>query len=289
MNARSFLSIVLCAASLNVLAGTPMEHRINAEAMPHQKLGAGDETVHYTRVRFQRNERIAADMLTRLRARIDRCVRDYKAIGKPVNPPTTWPDMTLEATNDTYWARNRTIQYRRYYHADVDPADCRLKELEEYNAYLVSEAGKCNMNLLAGTQRGKCDHAAHAAAPARPALRNGLPKGEMPQIPGLDRSNPQIAAALARLEKNMAAAKQPGQKKTVAGVPCESVALPTGGSHCRTLAGAMIAPAHFENLNNVGLILENMTAGGLHMKAEQAKFDTKVNAGVFTPVEKGIK
>lgn len=282
---RFLTGLALGAVALHAVAGTALEEAVNANAMPHMKLGGADVTVHFTRMRYQRSESVAAEMLKLLSSRVDRCVSDYKKAGKAVNPPKSWPDMTVEATNDTYWAANRAIQYQRTYLADVSAKDCSLEEKEMYTAELQSAAGKCTIYLLDGGTRGVCDPGAHAAAAARPASRSTAPVPSMAQvIPGLASADPKFAAALAKAQKSMGgAAAASGQKKSVAGVACDVYPMPGGGSHCSTRAGKMVAPALFTNADINGLMIEAVYPKGHVIKAEQVQFDTKVSAAIFAP------
>lgn len=296
MNYRDImLGLALCVAGTTAAAATAVEERIFSSPMPHQTSGGQvQDAVHYVRLQGRRGAGSAALMRKFIDVQLKNCTAINRAAGKPINLPKELPDFERHHIHDTYFGANRAIQYRRYYVASVNPADCSLDEKEKLTAVLSSSKGTCRIDMVEKVARGACDGAAHADAPVRRAPPTGGDPGRAGA--GLD---PQVAAAVARFTQSVpgavgAPAPVPGRDgpRRVAGTPCEQIATAGGGMVCvaqtptlsiRTNLGAMSDGRGVSRM----ILASTAVNGELTEEAVQAKFDQQLGDAVFGPYLRG--
>lgn len=259
--------------------------------MPHLALalaGAAAPTatqkIHYARLVGKRTPAMVAPAISILKEKVQICLAARKARGDRVNPPKEYPDLLHDYVADHYWAPNRGIVYRRSYSADIDMRDCSLIEHEFVTALLQSDQGRCEIDLKKRIAAGVCDPRGHADAPvALPpkGAANGMSIAQMAR-------NPQLAGVAAHLTKVLGSAGATGQKKRIAGLECDVVALPQpGATQCTARGGSFVAGAGEGALPGGGFVLEYLDAKGISTVATQAGYDAAISPAIFVPYQSG--
>lgn len=258
------------------IAATQGETAVANSLPPHEKLGAGQDSVKVRWVR-RRGYVDGANgheaMLDELKAGVQGCIQAAQLAGRQTRPPQVWPDHVQSTQSDTYEAANRTITYANTLVYTYDHANCSLVENRQASAKLASARGSCNIDFENKTAHGVCDTRAHADAPPlsfpRPPASGG----------GTAAGNAQMRAAMAAMN---AAMKQfvparTGERKTIAGLECEVVkhVLGTDGTACITRGGPVLPGSDLE--------LELSAVGGLNTRAVKARLEMSVDAAVFAP------
>lgn len=274
------LSAVVAGAS----AATAMEARIYKAPMPHLAAGAGKtQKMHYARLENRRSATAIKAALKLLQTQVKTCTTVNSKAGKPVNPPTEYPALVHNYTNDTYWAPNRAVQYRRWYIASVNMADCSLAESETLTATLQSSKGTCVINLISRTAKGACtgNHADAKVAPVATAPAAGSALAEMAANPGMATA----AAQLAKLTAAVGPGGPTGAKQQVAGLTCDEWKLSDKlGTACFARGGSFPVVSALGAAVGMGIVLASETGDKwLSEQATQAGFDADIGDAVFAP------
>jgi len=274
-----FLPLLLAASAAS--ATRPIEDTIFKASMPHEQLTTGTKVpVHYVSRRVVGAPGMR-DNVPALQQLVRACVAALQRDHRPVNPPTSWPEDSMqESRTDSYYAKNRGITYRHGVFFSVNQADCSLRELESRTATLQSTKGVCEIDLLRKTAHGVCDAHGHADA-AYMAPRTPDPAF----IAGRTKSNPALAA-LASLGGPAGLVPQTtGASKTVDGVKCEVMASggPFAGTACYLRGGAFV-PSEMAVETGGGFVMLDGDLGKFGLAtARRAKVDALVSDAVFTP------
>jgi hypothetical protein len=263
-------------------AATENESAVSNSPMPHEKLGAGRESVKVHWVRLQghvEGKSGHAALLDELKAAVQQCVR--APIGGQSRPPKVWPDYVESIQSDTYAAANRTITYTTTLMYGLNPKDCSLLETRTVEAKLASAWGNCEIDFIHKTAHGVCDARAHADAPA--VVHVGL---HAPISGGrAGAANGPSQAALAAMEKAM---KQFGlmktaERKTIAGIECDVQTNALSGTLCVSRGGSFAGWPAGPGAAGSSMNLELTNVGGADARARRAQLDATVNAAVFAP------
>lgn len=271
------------------LAFTPVHAKTEGETalanspLPHERLGAGRDSVNVHWVRLQGYFEGAtghAAMLDDLNAQVQSCVRAAQLAGRQARPPQVWPDYVNSTQRDTYDSANRSISYSTTLLYTVNPSDCSLLESRRTVATLASTKGICEIDLGGKTARGLCDAHAHADAP--PMVRTGAPApgGRTSMSPAPNR------AVLDALEQAMKLAPgKSGEHKTILGIECDVWKTPfdPNGTACLSRGGSFVAAHATSGLTGSSMELEITSTLGVNLHAVKAKLDTQVNVNVFAP------
>jgi hypothetical protein len=282
---------LLCAALLEggtAHATTQQEQTIFNAPMPHQLYSGGSAVkVHRARLDgYLDNAPGDAAALANLRQQVSSCTRALAASGRPLHPPTAWPDHAIAQREDVYAAANRTIRYISGAGYVVNPNDCSLMSEIVSRAELVSRKGVCKIDLVKKTARGDCDPSGHADAPIPP--HNAPPQDAMARR--LAATHPELAAAM----QNVAAlsASRTGQQRSILGARCEVWRQPIGGngdsaSLCYAVGGSFLPSQAVNQEGQGGLLLDNDTPHGMQLRAKDVRMDTEVGNAVFAPYAAG--
>jgi hypothetical protein len=291
MNTTTISSTALCLALLCgacAHATSPQEHTIFSAPMPHQ-VYAGGAAVKVHRVRLDGYLGSAQDdaaALAALRDQVQSCTKSLAGSGRPLHPPTEWPDHASSRREDNYAAANRTIRYSSVAGYVVNPGDCSLLSEVVSRAELVSRKGVCRIDLVKKTANGECDPSGHADAPVPP--HNAPPQDQLAKR--IAASNPALAAAM----KSVAAlsATRTGQQRNILGARCEVWIQPIGtngdkDTQCFAVGGSFLPSQAINQEGQGGLLLDNDSTHGLMLKAVDVRMDTSVGNSVFTPYAAG--
>lgn len=271
------------------LAFTPVHAKTEGETalanspLPHERLGAGRDSVKVHWVRLQGYFEGAnghAAMLDDLKAQVQSCVRAAQLAGRQAHPPQLWPDYVNSTQRDMYDSANRSISYSTTLLYTVTPSDCSLLENRKTVATLTSTKGICEIDLGSKTAHGLCDTRAHADAP--PMLRTATP------APGGRRSMspPPSRAALDALEQAVKLAPgKSGEHKIILGIECDVWKTPfdPNGTACLSRGGSFVAAHATSGLTGSSMELDITSTLGVNLHAVKAALDAKVNANVFAP------
>lgn len=263
-------------------ATTENETAVSNSPMPHEKLGAGRESVKVHWVRLQGHavgKTGHAALLDELKAGVQQCVR--APLGGQSRPPKVWPDYVESIQSDTYAAANRAITYTTTLMYGLNPKDCSLLEIRAVEAKLTSTRGNCKIDFIHKTAHGVCDARAHADAPAEVHIgpHAPVPDGRA------GAANAPSQAALAAMEKAM---KQfgpikTGGRKTIAGIECDVQTNPLFGTVCVSRGGSFVGWPADPKAAGSSMNLELTNVGGVDARAVKAQLDATVNAAVFAP------
>jgi hypothetical protein len=275
--------------ALGGLAFTPVHAKTAGEAalaaspLPHERLGAGRDSVKVHWVRLQGYFEGAnghAAMLDDLKAQVQSCVRAANLAGRRARPSLVWPEYVNSTQRDTYDSENRSISYGTTLLYTVNPSDCSLLENRRTVATLTSTKGICEIDLGSKTAHGLCDTRAHADAP--PMLRTGAPapdgRTSISRAPN--------RAALDALERAMKLApRKSSEHKTILGIECDVWKTPfdPNGTACLSRGGSFVAAHATSGLTGSSMELEITSTLGVNLHAVKAALDAKVNANVFAP------
>lgn len=179
--------MALALGSGTVHASTALERRVLQGAAPHTTApNSGAKVVaHYvTGSGFLEGMPRNAERLVTLKGPdLDFCMRTLQGLGKPINPPTEWPDYITGSRTDTYVTARYRITYRQNWNYGLNPSDCSLHEVYSRVADLESPAGACKIDLINKTASGQCSMAAHRGAKPLPPM---LPEpGPLQVVAGL--------------------------------------------------------------------------------------------------------
>jgi len=287
------LLVVACFALATQPASAvrPVEEEIFNAPMPHESLGPGEKVrVHYTSVRSHLEPTEIGATLSALKQDVATCVKTLGK-GKKANPPTAWPeDGMFEVRLDTYYAVNRSVTYSTGVGFWVKADDCSLYEIRKSKVGLLSNKGRCVIDIDRKTAKGVCDDKAHANAPLDESV---------PTSPGADEAvikkmlaNPATAPMAAALQKGMTMmAVKTGQKKKVHDIECEVVVSgpghPIKATYCISRAGSFVPSAGASGYGYPGVVLEGKNFGNTVWKTQQVKLDVDVNEKVFAPYLQG--
>lgn len=264
-------------------AKTEGETVLGNSPLPHERLGAGKDSVkvHWVRLQGYFEGANGHDaMMDELKSHVRSCVQAAQRDGRQARPPQVWPDYVQSIQRDTYDSSNRSISYGTTLLYTINPSDCSLVENRRTVAKLTSTKGICEIDLASYQAHGFCDARAHADAP--PLIRTGAmaPNGRAVAPPAVGR------AALDALEKAMKLAPgKTGDRKTILGIQCDVWKSPfePNGTVCISLGGSFVAAHATFGLTDSSMELEMTSAIGVTARAIQAQLDAKVNATVFAP------
>ncbi|QOY94475.1 hypothetical protein IM543_00665 [Massilia sp. UMI-21] len=278
--AAMFLPTLVASATTlaeEALLRTPMAHEIFRGR-------GGVVQVHYVRLQgYLEGNPSNAIRLEQLKETVKACLRRRKTEGKPVRPPTTWPDFLQRSREDVYYATNRSIRYLTNIAYDVNQDDCSLYENVTQSADLVSMAGSCDVDLKAKNAKGYCPADGHASAPVTRAGPPVMADEVLKQMA----ADPRMATAVENIRKALKKlSTATGMKREVLGFECEmwdQPAAPGGGTACYTKAGSFVPSLGARNQGEAGMLVELDTKFGFKMKAVSVKTDTVVSSLVFVP------
>jgi hypothetical protein len=266
-----------------VHAKTEGETALASSPLPHERLGAGPDSVKVHWVRLQGYFEGAnghAAMLDDLKAQVQSCVRAAQLAGGQARPPHVWPGYVNSTQRDTYDSANRTISYSTTLLYTVNASDCSLLENRKTVATLNSTKGICEIDLGSKTAHGLCDARAHADAP--PMVRTGAPAPDG----RISMSAAPNRAALDALERAMKLAPgKSGEHKTILGIECDVWKTPfdPNGTACLSRGGSFVAAHATSGLTGSSMELEITSTLGVNLRAVKAALDANVNANVFAP------
>lgn len=267
MNKSLRAMLLLLAPMVDSGAATGAEDSMKVAALPHTLLPASGAPVQVHRVRllgYLEGRPDNAANLASLRKDVGRCVANLGSNGVPTTPVRAWPEYMISLREDIYAAPNRTIAYSYGIGYSLNLRDCSLFETISSRAELMSQHGRCDIDLLAKTATGQCDARSHAGAPAPPRMPAGGAMAAQFAAMGLTPSGT-------------------GVFKSVLGVRCEihkqPAQLDNGGTMCFATGGTFpvtLGP-------HGGLLMENRSRIGYNMTAREARLDDKVSPAIFTP------
>lgn len=266
----------------SAFATTESETALINSPMPHEKLGAGRESVnvHWVRLRGYVEGKIGhVAMLDELIAQVQSCLR--APLSGQSRPPRVWPDYVQSIQSDTYEAANRSITYKSTLVYSVNPSDCSLMETRGETAQLASTKGICEIDFIQKTAHGVCDARAHGDAPT--VVHIG-PQAPLPNG-GARVANAQSQAALAAMEQAM---KQfdpvkTGEHKTIAGIECDVQTNPLFGTVCIARGGFFAGWHAGPGGSGANMELELTNVAGVNAHAVKARLDATANTAVFAP------
>lgn len=263
-----------------VNATTENETMLINSPLPHEKLGAGRESVVVHSVRlhgYVEGEKGHVALLDELKADVQSCVRS--PLSGHSQPPRVWPDYVQSFQADTYEAANRKITYSTTLVYGLNPTDCSLIETRRVVATLASTKGTCQIDFDHKIAHGVCDARAHRDAPI---VVNIGPQNSA--AIGAGARNAPSQAALAAMEQAMKrfAPVKTGERKTIAGIECE-VETQMFGTVCISRGGSFPGYSAVRKGGGAGIELEWTNIAGSNAQAVKAQLDASVNAAVFAP------
>jgi hypothetical protein len=270
----------------NANAMTEGEKSLGNSPLPHERLGAGRDSVkvHWVRVQgYVQGRDGPASPLDDLKERFRYCAQLAHAAGRDVQPPPVWPDYVQSIQSDIYEGANRTIRYDTTLLYGISSLDCSLTESRGVFAKLSSVKGACTIDFAKRRADGACDAKAHADAPANGPF--GSPRAAYSKA--ADANNPQGKTALAA-EKNAIPQFGPiptGERKTIAGIECDVLTMKVGveATECISRGGSFAGWRAPPGSTGAHLILESSWVGGIYNRAVKAQLDAQVNPAVFSP------
>lgn len=258
---------LLLAPMANTNAATGAEDSMKVAPLPHTLLSASAARVQVHRVRllgYLEGKPDNATNLASLRKDVSRCVANLGTNSVPTTPVRVWPDYLISLREDIYAAPNRTIAYTYGLGYSLNLRDCSLVETISSRAELVSQHGRCDIDLLARTATGQCDARSHAGAPAPPRMPAGGAMAAQFAALGLTPSGSGVFKSVLGVRCEIH--KQPAQLDNSA-----TMCLATGGNFPVTLGPY------------AGLLMESRSRIGYNMTAREAKLDDKVDPAIFSP------